>query len=99
MYVGDGFLFFQRKNQLEGLLHTNNHQQEIDTMGNKRSGNNQSRNNKRRRNGDDDEESNSHQLDPVFGQYRALPISQEKLANVKPDTIPEDAETYLAMVR
>ncbi|CAM9019530.1 unnamed protein product [Wickerhamomyces anomalus] len=69
-------------------------------MGNKRSGNNQSRNNKRRRNdGDDDEGSNSHQLDPVFGQYRALPISQEKLANVKPDTIPEDAETYLAMVR
>lgn len=94
------FLFFQRKNQLEGLLHTNNLQQEIDTMGNKRSGNNQSRNNKRRRNdGDDDEGSNSHQLDPVFGQYRALPISQEKLANVKPDTIPEDAETYLAMVR
>lgn len=70
-------------------------------MGKKRQGNNQNYNIKRRRNGDneEDEEGSSHKLDPVFGQYRALPISQEKLTSVKPDTVPEDAETYLAMVR
>ncbi|KAH3677009.1 hypothetical protein WICMUC_001915 [Wickerhamomyces mucosus] len=39
------------------------------------------------------------QLDPIFGQYRALPIPLEKLQSITPDTIPEDGETYLAMVR
>lgn len=68
-------------------------------MANKRAGNHQNGGNKRSRAQNNDDDSNSNRLDPEFGMYRALPISQEKLASVRPDTIPEDAETYLALVR
>lgn len=74
------------------------HQQNSTAMGKKRSGNQQNNGNKRSKSGDGDDTS-SNRLDPEFGMYRALPISQEKLASVRPDTIPEDAETYLALVR
>ncbi|CCH45985.1 Survival of motor neuron protein-interacting protein [Wickerhamomyces ciferrii] len=59
-------------------------------------------NNQRKRQSTQDSQSsssNSNQLDPIFGQYRALPISQEILQIITNDTIPTDAETYLAMVR
>lgn len=39
------------------------------------------------------------QLDPVFGQYRALPVSLEVLDRVTEDSIPTNAEEYLAIVR
>jgi hypothetical protein len=45
------------------------------------------------------EEDNTHQLDPVFGQYRALPVSQAVIDSVTLDTVPTDGEVYLAIVR
>lgn len=50
---------------------------------------------KRKRN--QEEEANT--LDPLFGQHKALPISQSVLESIKPETVPTNAETYLALVR
>lgn len=37
--------------------------------------------------------------DETTGQQRALPVSEEVLKSINKSTVPQDAETYLAMVR
>lgn len=61
----------------------------------KRKGNANGSQNKKHRADND----NSRQMDPLFGMYRALPVSSEVVNSLTEDTVPTDGEIYLAMVR